>query len=242
MLIKCDNCGNTFEREEARLIYKHHFCSRQCYFEWTKAEHAVLVECENCGKVFERIKHHVVNATHIFCSTECQHEWVKKSGILRRENSPRWSSVKIKCDNCGKEFFEMKYKANDKEHHHFCSRKCRNEWMKGENAPGWKNGASFEPYCVKFNEELKEKVREKYGRQCFLCGKTEKENKRKLSVHHVDYDKKGGCNGKKLLLVPLCTSCHIKTNVKRDYWESVIRTKMSKRKLSHSQTILDVYF
>lgn len=67
-----------------------------------------------------------------------------------------------------------------------------------------------------------------YGKRCVLCGKTESEEleelKRHLSVHHTDYDKEQGCNGKKVLLVPLCCSCNCRVNYNRDFWRDRILT------------------
>lgn len=97
--------------------------------------------------------------------------------------------------------------------------------MRGEKSPHWKGGTSFEPYCHKFNNAFKETIREDFGRKCFLCNKTEKENRKKLSIHHINYDKNQGCEDKKWLLVPLCHSCHSKTNHNRKYWEGLILAK-----------------
>ena len=78
----------------------------------------------------------------------------------------------------------------------------------------WEGFAKEQKYCPKFNEELREKVREKYGRTCWLCGKTEAENGRRLSVHHIDMNKNQGCGdddddeGIRWRLIPLCASCH----------------------------------
>jgi len=99
---------------------------------------------------------------------------------------------------------------------------------KGERNPNWKGGISFEPYCYKFNKPLKQQIREKYNNKCILCGKTElnelEELNRHLSVHHIDYDKEQGCNGKTFLLVPLCCSCNCKVNYNRDEWQNKILT------------------
>ena len=67
---------------------------------------------------------------------------------------------------------------------------------------------SYDPYCIKFNFDLRERVREFYGRECVMCGKDEIENKQRLDVHHVNYDKMACCNDTKPLFVPLCKSCH----------------------------------
>lgn len=103
------------------------------------------------------------------------------------------------------------------------------ELHKGEKCHLWKGGISFEPYCPKFNKRLKESIREKYGRKCFICGIPE--NGVKLSVHHVNYDKKQGCEGKKWELVPLCVSCHVKTNQNRAYWNNFIIDRLGSYEL-----------
>ena len=97
----------------------------------------------------------------------------------------------------------------------------------GKDAPGWKGGISFEPYCEKFNEAFKESIREKFGRKCFMCPTTEEENKRKLCVHHVNYDKECMCNGVDCEFVPLCIGCHAKTNHSRELWERLIINVLS---------------
>lgn len=93
---------------------------------------------------------------------------------------------------------------------------------KGENNGNWKGGISFEPYCIKFDEEYKSYVRNLFGNECFLCSKTEPDNGRKLSVHHVNYNKDCGCDETKCLCVPLCIRCHVKTNTNRDFWQYLI--------------------
>jgi hypothetical protein len=93
------------------------------------------------------------------------------------------------------------------------------EANKGEKGSGWKGGISFEPYCPKFNREFKERVRAFFGYQCPECGMSEKENGKKLHVHHVTYNKKVCCDGTVPLFVPLCHSCHSKTNYNRVFWE-----------------------
>jgi hypothetical protein len=61
---------------------------------------------------------------------------------------------------------------------------------------------SFEPYCEKFNESLRERVRTRFDCKCALCNKTQENNidKRekhwKLSVHHVFIEKLACCETK----------------------------------------------
>ena len=89
----------------------------------------------------------------------------------------------------------------------------------GENNGNWKGGISSLPYCEKFDEDLKERVREYFGRECVLCGIPE--NGRKLCVHHVNYNKDTCCDNSKPLFVSLCRNCHSKTNGNRKYYEAL---------------------
>lgn len=82
----------------------------------------------------------------------------------------------------------------------------------GENSASWRGGLSFEPYIIEFNDKFKEYIRIKYNRICFICGKTEKENKKRLVVHHVNYNKKSRCFGNEHNFLPLCECCHSKTS------------------------------
>lgn len=91
---------------------------------------------------------------------------------------------------------------------------------RGERHYNWKGGVSYEPYCKKFNFQLKEKIRDAYDRRCPICGGTEED--RRLSIHHIDYDKMQGCNGRRWNLIPLCTSCHAKTQFDRWYWFNLL--------------------
>jgi len=97
----------------------------------------------------------------------------------------------------------------------------------GELNPSWKGGISFLPYCIKFNKKLKEKIRNRDGRICWLCGKTEPENHRKLDVHHIHYDKEN-CYPD---LISLCISCNSKVNSNRDYWEDFFMKILKYREL-----------
>lgn len=83
----------------------------------------------------------------------------------------------------------------------------------GEKNPRWRGGISFLPYCHKFNKPLKEEIRELFRRKCYICEKTEKENKKRLDVHHCDFNKQQGCKGNLTWkLLPLCKSCHAWTS------------------------------
>jgi len=88
-------------------------------------------------------------------------------------------------------------------------------WKRGSNHYNWRGGKSFEPYGLEFNNDLKEVIRNRDKRKCQICNKTELEIKRRMSVHHIDYNKQ---NNNPKNLISLCPKCHTKTNLKRKYW------------------------
>jgi hypothetical protein len=104
-----------------------------------------------------------------------------------------------------------------------CYQKERSrEECSGEKSHLWQGGISFEPYCKRFNNALREKVRAFFKNECVICGKNKIENDNKnMSVHHVEYDKTACCNDKKVHFVTLCHSCHAKSNKDREEWKSM---------------------
>jgi|ERR1035437_44048 hypothetical protein len=94
--------------------------------------------------------------------------------------------------------------------------------MKGENHWNYRGGINTSPYAFEFNENLKEVIRNRDRRECQLCSKTELENKRKLEVHHIDYNKE---NSDPKNLITLCLGCHGKTNYNREYWTNFLQNK-----------------
>ena len=181
----------------------------------------ILVACDDCGKVRIASKH----GYRALC----------RSCVRKGEKHPNWKGGKVKriCQTCGGNILIESAWAK-RGSGKFCSLKCMGEWksknLRGENCPAWKGGTSFEPYCTKFNNEFKEYIRDKFGRVCFLCSKTEEENGKRLSVHHCNGNKNCGCDGDETCqFVPLCVSCHSKVHSKKVDWEAKIKAKMQNK-------------
>ena len=100
--------------------------------------------------------------------------------------------------------------------------------VSGENSYLWCGGISFGQYSKKFNNYLKDKIRNRDNRICKECSKTELENKEKLTVHHIDYNKQ---NCEEFNLITLCRSCNSKVNFNRNYWEEHFMKKLEERNL-----------
>lgn len=152
--------------------------------------------CAYCGKYFTG-KHQ-----NKYCSRKCYGDSKKKPNI------------RVECAKCGKVFYKLpaQFKLYPV---HYCSKSC------AASVANWKGGIAFLPYCPKFNEKTKEEVREAFGRKCYLCDTPE--NGKHLHVHHCDYNKSQGCTGQRWSLIPLCNSCHAKTNGKRYHWFNLLR-------------------
>lgn len=83
-------------------------------------------------------------------------------------------------------------------------------------------------YCYKFNDKLKNKIRNRYNNCDYISGLPDyicnilNGKLWKLDVHHVDYDKQQGCNGIKWILIPLSRSNHVKITGKlKPFWNKL---------------------
>lgn len=105
------------------------------------------------------------------------------------------------------------------------ARQKMSEAHTGERNHEWKGGVTFFPYCHKFNEKLKERIRVRDNHTCQLCN--EKQNGRKLDIHHIRHDRENCAP----MLISLCRKCHGKTNINRDYYEALFMSKLRERGL-----------
>lgn len=99
----------------------------------------------------------------------------------------------------------------------------------GVKNANWRGGKSFEEYSFLFNEQLKDRIRIRDNYKCQLCKIPELEFNRKLSIHHIDYNKK---NNEESNLISLCNSCHQKTNSKQLFWIKLFQEKFNGIKIN----------
>jgi len=205
----CVHCKSEILTDDFISHEHKKFCSDTCFQEWR--EHDILIKCRRGELSFLDIPKEIRE---------------KYDGRI----SKRTVTASNECVICGCIFYTVK-----SERRKTCSPKCLNirrrqigeryKLMRiGWNTPGWKGGVSYGVYCQKFNADLRRRVRAFFGNKCFLCGKPQAENKRKLAVHHVNYNKAACCDSSKVMLVPLCEQCHGKTNKNRKYWEDYFET------------------
>ncbi len=99
---------------------------------------------------------------------------------------------------------------------------------RGELCPAWKGGKSFEPYDERFNDYFKRKIKKRDGK-CLICNNSLdyfKRIKKKVAIHHVDYNKENSIIENCCVL---CNNCHSKTNHNRKEWKIFLQSLLSKR-------------
>ena len=193
----------------------------------------ILAACDDCNKIRVTSKHSYRALCHpcTMIGGKATDEHKRKNSEAHKGKTGYWlgkshtAKTKQKMSDAqkGKEFSE-EHKSNLSK-----SKEGENNFnfgKFGEEASAWKGGKSFEPYCIKFNKDYKRKIREQFSNKCFLCGKTEAKLGRALDVHHVNYNKDCGCDSTLCICVPLCHSCHMKTNSRREYWQELIIIKL----------------
>lgn len=90
--------------------------------------------------------------------------------------------------------------------------------ISGKNHPNWQGGISKQGYSFNFDRELKDLIRQRDDYKCQLCGIPQLECLKKLSIHHIDYNKE---NLDPKNLIVLCNACNSKVNFNRGYWQKL---------------------
>jgi len=200
---KCIKCGKEFK---TKVYKKQKHCSQKC--SGRARVNRIKKKCEWCGNEYE-LRESKENKSR-FCSHECLNKWLHSDKEVLRK---RMQSLKERFRN--KENHPLFGKNHTKKTKDKMSKTRRIKKLSAmENNPNWQGGKSFEPYTSDFNNELRAWIRERDNYQCQICGL--KQNGRKLSVHHIDYDKS---DNRRKNLITLCVSHHSATNKDRDKWQ-----------------------
>lgn len=139
----------------------------------------------------------------------------KKKENFEKKVIERFNQIKL-CPYCGKEFHRGRIeRIKQWTIRKFCSQRC-----------GWSSHINTNPerakYGVGFTRAVKEQIRFRDGYKCQACGCPQVENLERLTIHHIDYNKK---NNNHSNLISLCRSCHVRTNGKRDVWTKYFMNK-----------------
>lgn len=162
--------------------------------------------CETC---LARYSVKRARAASRFCSLQCV-------GRAQRKAVPQWSLANKTCEVCGAPYSVPRSHAH---RYHCCSNACgairRGQVQSGTQNPNWRGGLSRLPYPWNFREISKRVIQRDHetcqGPECRGID-------RRLTTHHIDYNK-GNCSPTNL--ITLCSSCNSRANFDRPMWAGV---------------------
>lgn len=130
-----------------------------------------------------------------------------KCGITREEHKKRWNQdLHVDHnDNYGRAVIK-KAKNNNLDNLLTLCVKCHGI-KSNQDRKANKKRVEVLLYGHDFTEKLKEEIRQRDGRICRDCGISERSLRKRLSIHHLDRNKR---NNKLKNLLSLCPSCHYK--------------------------------
>jgi len=204
-LCKC-GCGEAVKKGNM-FIHGHNMKGSKRFF--TK-EHKQKISISRQGK-FTGEKNPFYGKTHT--------DKTKKK--ISRKGCTLSTDHKIKISNSLKGSKNPFYGKN---HTRSTKQKLKNKWAEsiengdrcGQNHPNWKGGISDQGYCSIFSsKEFRKIILERDGYQCLNPSCLKKHSR--LTVHHIDYNKK---HCWPMNLITLCVSCNSVANFERQWHES----------------------
>lgn len=176
----CPTCERSFET--AGGMSRHH------YYAHGESIAGTEVDCPQCGAVHTVGTWIAKQRDRHFCRESCRKAW--RSERWEGESNPNHKGkITVPCDHCGDG--RGIYPSEQWKPHHFCNRPCYEAWFSenrsGEDSPHYDGGHA--EYGAGWNDAKKALVRERDGRECRVCGKSElehvEEHGRKHTVHHI---------------------------------------------------------
>ena len=234
ILVKCEWCNKKVLIFPSRLKQqKHIFCknNRKCSREWMSENykndnnHSYIdgrslkkYYCIDCGEEISIKAKRCTGCRALFAVGK---------------NNPSWKRIELKCNFCKKIYYRPTwYIKKKKSEYHYCSRKCKQvgqaKYFIGKKSNLYIHGKYNPKYPPEFNEPLKAFIRKRDGGKCMNCEAPQKEFKKLLDVHHIDYNKK---HNDTVNLITLCCRCHSLANFSRKYWQNYYEDMQIDRKV-----------
>lgn len=246
----CPQCLIEFEVSKGQS--KRIYCSKQCAYNARRIEKPFCIDCHkklkrfrtkrcpSCAAKKKRLNEIIAKGKTpktIFTNCiQCGKLSNTKRGFYNGLCSPcamiisskkRIKQITITCPMCHREFSKEK-NIIEKNERTFCSKKCYNKWLSeniiGNKVPNWRGGGKkyYGPNW-KYQSKLCRKIA---NYRCENCGKSQKDNKYALDVHHKIPFRTFGYipdkNDNYLLannlsnLMALCRTCHRKLEARKN--------------------------
>lgn len=186
-------------------------CSYKCAIELLKSRKRPKKKCPECGVLFWPRTNGSKPSSN-YCSNRCR---------LAHDTKRRW--IPVECHHCHRRFTKDRcqvFRKRRKTARVFCSKRCVQLFHVGENSPLFR-GDKDPNRGAEWNR-LAETIRVRDSHQCRRCGRSQLENRQKLSVDHVrpwrEFTDKKEANDPSNL-VALCRKCHsLKTLTTEQAW------------------------
>lgn len=239
MKCKC-GCGNDIGKYSKEGYVKGHHCFGRKLSEETKKKiskkhQGKIISTEHRLKISQTIKSNPENLKKLEKAREVLKE--KEKDLLFKEMHSKRTSDGMGKDARDKIRLVQLHNTNRLGIPHTEETKRiiglkgigREPWNKGippEKQPMWKGGLACGEYCeawldLDYKEDIK--LRDNYKCQNPDCWNKTK----RLSIHHINYNKKDCCPSN---LITLCVSCNSRANTKRDYWKEYYKNLLENRK------------
>lgn len=158
-------------------------------------------------------------------------KWIKahKNGIKKRSESEEWK-IAIKKRSESEKWIEANKIGTQKRKDNPEIAKKVSATKQGIPYDEWEGFIKKSTYCNLFNLSLKEAIRLYFDDKCFMDNEPE-ENSWKLSIHHVNYDKRCGCDATQFcIFIPVTRAWNNTFNGSKEYnrwyWYSFLMNKI----------------
>jgi len=170
----------------------------------------IKVKCDFCSRELEIYPYLAKAHKNHYCNQKChnKHTWsINRDKIIEGQKNKQKTGWIINCLNCGKERYVTKATVKK-----FCSRKCMDEYMVGENSQSWKGGVCSENELQRKCKQYRDWRESVFIRDDYTCQQCSKVGGY-LHAHHIkefseypelrfDID-----NG-----ITLCKDCHMEVH------------------------------
>lgn len=176
----CLNCNKKFEKKFNQSFKTYYetckFCSHKCSSDYNTHTNTSLISCNCCFKKVRKKNSQITNLN--FCSNKCLYEY-------KKNNSQKMS---MNCEYCDIHFFKQTWAVLNT-NHHFCSRKCSQQWvsfnLSGEKSHSWKGGITGLNRSIRNCGKMNEWRLSVFRRDGYICKECGFSKGKILQAHHV---------------------------------------------------------
>jgi hypothetical protein len=157
----------------------------------------------------------VAEETKIKISEKQKGKYVSKESRIKISIATKLAMTPEVCARISERAKQRTTNGMKGKHHTEETRRKISEALRGDKHPCWQGGITIKGYCPIWNNKgFKLFIKDRDGNRCKnpYC----KGNSKRLSVHHINYDKQDCIP---FNLITVCTGCNTIANRNREYWQ-----------------------